>query len=635
VSAAAAAASSNGAAVHPNPLAAAAAALASTAASARAQVARLDGLWGRFLPMSAMFFLMSFINTVVDSLKDSLVVTAVGGGTQVLPYLSVYAVLPSSLAFLLLYSWGTQHFSRERLFNAIVAAFLVALAAFGAAYPHHEALHLAAWADGLAGALPPGLAGAVGMVRNWLFTGFYCLAELWGDVVLSLLFWGLANETTSIEDAPLLYPLFGIGANVAQTAAGRGLRVFSDAAAGRLSVAAQLQFAVGTCLCLGAVILALHTYISRTFPLNPKGSTEGRRAAAAAATAAAAAAAVGAGAGAAAGGHAHVAADSFAGAVRGLNYCDLRDAPSQLRRLDDIAAAAGGGNGNGAAAAPPLPPPLPPPAAPEKRRRAPMGLKAAFAFLAASPQIRCLAVMALAQGVATRLLQVSWMHYLHQLHSTPAAYAAVLGDTAMWTGIATAALMCLSPVLFDRLGWRGVAATTPTIMLWGGIPFFIGCLAYNGMATAAVPSAPATLALLVAAGAGMQIFSRASKFSLFKPAEEMVYIGLDDESRTKGKAAIDVVAAQSGKSASSLLQQALLIATSGTVASILPVLAVFYSVMLTRWTAAVKELAEHYDPARVHRLSIMGSVDEEDEAGAGGADAAGGAAALVPDAAAA
>jgi AAA family ATP:ADP antiporter len=115
----------------------------------------------------------------------------------------------------------------------------------------------------------------------------------------------------------------------------------------------------------------------------------------------------------------------------------------------------------------------------------------------------------------------------------------------------------------------------------------------------------------------------------------MVYIGLDDESRTKGKAAIDVVAAQSGKSASSLLQQALLIATSGTVASILPVLAVFYSVMLTRWTAAVKELAEHYDPARVHRLSIMGSVDEEDEAGAGGADAAGGAAALVPDAAAA
>lgn len=61
------------------------------------------------------------------------------------------------------------------------------------------------------------------------------------------------------------------------------------------------------------------------------------------------------------------------------------------------------------------------------------------------------------------------------------------------------------------------------------------------------------------------MFSRGAKFSLFKPAEEMVYIGLDDESRTKGKAAIDVVGAQSGKSIGSMLQQALLILRCGAV----------------------------------------------------------------------
>lgn len=32
-----------------------------------------------------------------------------------------------------------------------------------------------------------------------------------------------------------------------------------------------------------------------------------------------------------------------------------------------------------------------------------------------------------------------------------------------------------------------------------------------------------------------QVVARGAKFSLFKPAEEMVYIGLDDESRTKGE----------------------------------------------------------------------------------------------------
>ena len=52
-----------------------------------------------------------------------------------------------------------------------------------------------------------------------------------------------------------------------------------------------------------------------------------------------------------------------------------------------------------------------------------------------------------------------------------------------------------------------------------------------------------------------KVFGKGAKFSMFKPAEEMVYIGLDEESRTKGKAAIDVVGAQTGKSGGSVLQQ--------------------------------------------------------------------------------
>lgn len=74
-----------------------------------------------------------------------------------------------------------------------------------------------------------------------MFTTFYVGAEMWGDVVLSLLFWGLANEMTTMREAPLLYPLFGIGANIGQTLSGKALSMFATFSESRLSYAVQLQ----------------------------------------------------------------------------------------------------------------------------------------------------------------------------------------------------------------------------------------------------------------------------------------------------------------------------------------------------------------------------------------------------------
>ena len=52
-----------------------------------------------------------------------------------------------------------------------------------------------------------------------------------------------------------------------------------------------------------------------------------------------------------------------------------------------------------------------------------MSLKQAVVFLVKSPQIRCLALMALAQGLSTNLLDIAWKTHLHMLHPSPGAYA--------------------------------------------------------------------------------------------------------------------------------------------------------------------------------------------------------------------
>lgn len=40
----------------------------------------------------------------------------------------------------------------------------------------------------------PRFAGPIAILRNWTFCVFYVMAELWGSVVVSLLFWGFGES---------------------------------------------------------------------------------------------------------------------------------------------------------------------------------------------------------------------------------------------------------------------------------------------------------------------------------------------------------------------------------------------------------------------------------------------------------
>ena len=61
----------------------------------------------------------------------------------------------------------------------------------------------AALADKLVASWPKGFAGPIAIFRNWSFCLFYVMAELWGSVVVSLLFWGFANQVSQRCIPPL------------------------------------------------------------------------------------------------------------------------------------------------------------------------------------------------------------------------------------------------------------------------------------------------------------------------------------------------------------------------------------------------------------------------------------------------
>lgn len=183
----------------------------------------------KVLPMFLMFFCISFNYTILRDTKDTLIVTAPGSGAEAIPFIKVWLVVPCAVLFMLIYAKLSNMLSKQALFYAVTAPFLVFFALFALVlYPSRDVLHPTVAADALQAALPEGLMGLVAIFRNWTYAAFYVLAELWGSVMLSLMFWGFANEITRINEAKRFYALFGIGANLALLCSGPAIVFVSD-----------------------------------------------------------------------------------------------------------------------------------------------------------------------------------------------------------------------------------------------------------------------------------------------------------------------------------------------------------------------------------------------------------------------
>jgi AAA family ATP:ADP antiporter len=169
----------------------------------------------KFLPMGLMMMCILFNYTILRDTKDTLMVNAPGGGAECLSFLKLYGVTPAAILFMIVFIKLANVLSKERLFYTVLVPFLVFFGAFAfVIYPHKEALHMSMDSIQAAQASLPNLHWLIPVIGNWSFSIFYILSELWGSVVLSMLFWQFANEITKIKEAKRFYGLFGMIGNI-------------------------------------------------------------------------------------------------------------------------------------------------------------------------------------------------------------------------------------------------------------------------------------------------------------------------------------------------------------------------------------------------------------------------------------
>ncbi|MEM1283175.1 MAG: Npt1/Npt2 family nucleotide transporter [Chlamydiota bacterium] len=175
----------------------------------------------KLLPMLLIFFLITFNYNVLRTMKDTLVINGKASGAEVIPFIKVWFMFPGAVLLTFVFTRLANRFNQETVFYSMISLFLLFFAVFTfVLYPNRDLLHPNDLADKLQVMLPIGLKGLIAAFRNWTFTLFYVMSEIWGNIVLSLLMWGFVNQVTGLGEAKRFYALFGVGINSSGIIAG-------------------------------------------------------------------------------------------------------------------------------------------------------------------------------------------------------------------------------------------------------------------------------------------------------------------------------------------------------------------------------------------------------------------------------
>ncbi|MEX0961696.1 MAG: Npt1/Npt2 family nucleotide transporter [Simkaniaceae bacterium] len=163
----------------------------------------------KFVPLLFLKFLVSFNFILLYTTKDTLVVTSAGSSAEVIPLLKGYIVLPCAFLVLLIYTKLSNRLSHSKLIYSCLLPFLLFFPLFGfVLYPYSEFFTPSTLCSWLEGVLGPTKLHWVAVIRYWMNSLFFVTAELWGQVVIMLLFWTFANNITKMKEAKRYYTLF-------------------------------------------------------------------------------------------------------------------------------------------------------------------------------------------------------------------------------------------------------------------------------------------------------------------------------------------------------------------------------------------------------------------------------------------
>lgn len=232
----------------------------------------------------------------------------------------------------------------------------------------------------------------------------------------------------------------------------------------------------------------------------------------------------------------------------------------------------------------------------ERDTKEKLGIVDSFKYILGSKYLWLMLICSASFALSMNLVEAVWKAKAKELYSTVNGYAEFSSLYILWTGVTIMFMTIIGNYIMRNYSWFVAAVVTPIMMMVTGTLFFI-FVVFDHQLLSLVEGAMlmTPLALAISMGTVQNILSKGTKYSIWDTSMAMLYIPLDNELRTKGKAAVDVISAKVGKSSSGLVQSILFtLMPSATYSSISPILMVIFIVVCIFWIYAVDKIFHEY-----------------------------------------
>lgn len=234
----------------------------------------------------------------------------------------------------------------------------------------------------------------------------------------------------------------------------------------------------------------------------------------------------------------------------------------------------------------------------QKKKKEKLSFMESLRFLMKSEYLAQIATLVVVYGSTVALFESVWKAKVKELSALSGNSSGILADTygnqAIFGGLLSIILIIFLAAPIMKRGWRFAASFTPVIALIATFVFFSFLYFQDSLSSLTAPLGMSPLALAVSFGTVNVVFIKATKYILFDPTKEQAYVPLDEESKVRGKAAVDGAGSRLGKSLGALIIATLSSAFEMSIDDSKLIIFLLILVMLVLWLRAVKKLSIAY-----------------------------------------